>query len=108
MQVMISKAIRLLALLAVLVMPFGMIAPAAAAHHEPAAAMPMKHCPDSQESKTEGGIAKCAMACSAALQELGSPTIGCRAIARASPLPSVTQALHGIRDDIATPPPKRS
>ena len=105
---MISKAIRLLALIAVLLMPVSMIAPAAAAHHQSEAAMPMQHCPDEQAPGTESGIAQCAMACSAAVPELGSPAPARLTVTCAPPTAIAPKTLQGIQQDIATPPPKRS
>ena len=107
MRMMISRMIGLLALVAVLLMPFGMTAPAAAAHHDVGAATSMQHCPDEQPP-TDAGIAQCTMACAAALPGIGAPSQSRLAISCASPAASAPRALHGIQQDIATPPPKRS
>ena len=93
--------LRLLTLLAVLLMPFG-IAPAAA--HAPAASgMPMQHCP---EQGAKGNFGECTMACSAALpaetrQDNLPVTILC-----ALGEPAVTQSLTGIHPETAKPPPR--
>jgi hypothetical protein len=102
--------LRLLALLAVMMMPFGMAAaPAASAHHHPmAAAMPMKHCPEvPARHAAQMGIGACTMACAAAL-----PAVD---LSRALPLivsapdfPGIAKRLEGHQPEIATPPPRRS
>ena len=68
-----ATALKLLALLAVMLMPLGMAASPAAAHHQPAAAMPMEHCPEPEPAHTtRSGFVDCTMACSAALPAVGS------------------------------------
>ena len=105
-----ALAIRLLALIAVLVMPLGMSAVPAVAHEaHPAAGMAMPHCPD-QPAKhdAKGAFAECTMACSAALPAIDGagprgPLIECVPV----DCPAV-QRLSGLHPDTATPPPKRS
>ena len=101
---------RLLLIVAILLMPFGM-APAAAtvAHNTPAAGMAMDQC-DRQGSSHDrkGGVAECMMVCAAALPASynGSPRpplVICEPVRPASAAP-----LHGLHPDTATPPPKRS
>lgn len=103
---------KLLALIAVLLLPLGMTtAPAAAAttDHGAMASMPMKHCPE--QSPVHGGKAgftECTMACSAALPASDLPRDRPLLIAC---LPVETEAahvLHGVHPDTATPPPKRA
>ena len=100
---------RLVLLIAVLLMPLGMAPAAATATHEHAdmASMPMGHCDEKAPSHhMKGGIADCAMACSAALPAAElvrdePPLPAC------SPAPRVAeQALHGLHPETATPPPK--
>lgn len=99
---------KLLILVAVLLMPFGMTAPAAAAeHHAPAASMQGEHCPDegSKEDSSDG-LAQCTMACAAALPaaDLGDD-LPLR-IACAPAQSALTHSLHGLHPETATPPPK--
>ena len=99
---------RLILLIAVLLMPLGMTPAAATANgHSDMATMQMGHCDDQVPTRhMKGGIADCAMACSAALpaaefvrSELPLPTCS---IAR----PTAAQVLHGVHPETATPPPK--
>lgn len=102
---------KLLVLIAVLVMPFGMsAAPASSAHHAPATSMPMGHCPDqsSGHDSMKGGIAECTMACAGAL-----PAAVRSAGYRLKPVAELrfataSRSLHGLDPDTATPPPKLS
>jgi hypothetical protein len=105
-----ARLIRLLVMIAVLLMPFGMVpAMAAVAHQSSAAGMPMEHCPDQGSGHdTKRGFSECTMACAAALPATDS--------ARPEPLiavcesgqPPMAQRLHGLHPDTATPPPKHS
>ena len=101
---------KLLALIAVLLMPFGM-APAMAEHHGQVStsSMPTKHSPEQKPNHvSKGAFAECTMACSAALP----------AVDRSSEQPSVAEAvparpaamrqLYGLHPETATPPPKLS
>ena len=99
---------KLLTLVAVLLMPFGMTASAAAAPHH-SAAMPIQHCPE-QGSKQAGkaGFAQCTMACSAAFPALPAKQdrpllILCEPVSEAA-----IHQLRGLHPETATPPPKRS
>ena len=101
---------RLLVLLAVLLMPLGM-APAAASaspvDHHAMAGMAMEHCPDqSNKHEHNDGLAMCSMACASALpaQELARDEMPLRHHQLVGP--TMTQRLHGILLEIATPPPK--
>ena len=102
--------VRLLALAALLLMPFGMSAPAAAAeHHAPAS---QGHCDGTGEpsgKKTDGALpqAHCAAACTALPLQPDVPVKP--GFARAEP--PVGTALYGRVGDqpeTATPPPKLS
>lgn len=99
---------KLLALVAVLLMPLGMSgAEAAAPHHATAVDMPMGHCPDQGSGhERQGGIATCTMVCAAALPTAAASASEAPALAPVSVLPNAVAALHGLHPDIATPPPK--
>ena len=106
-----TQLCRLLALVAVLLMPFGMTAAAeasSAAHHE-MAGMPMGHCPDQgSQPESKAGIAACTMICSAALPAI-EPARSDRD--RVEQLPAeacIVHALAGLHPDSADPPPKRA
>ena len=108
-----STLAKLLAILALVLTSFGMIAaPAAAAPHHgvsAAMAMPMEHCPDEDGSgEGKGGVAECAMACSAALPaaDLAQPS-SLKMLCGPDRGP-VASSLHGLHPDTATPPPKAS
>jgi hypothetical protein len=105
-----ARVCKLLFLLAVLLMPFGM-APAAAGagHHMVAADMPMGHCPNQDSGRhMKGGIAECTMACAGALPavDLASQQ-PIRTISPVAATP-LTERLHGLHPDTETPPPKPS
>ena len=99
---------KLLLMLTVLLMPFGMAAPAAAATHPmPAAAMPMQHCPE-QGRASHPMSAECTMACAATL-----PAVGMSAEEHvplvAAPAPrALAERLLGLHPETATPPPRFS
>ena len=99
---------RILALVAVLLMPLGMFAPAAAAH-QAFAAMPMEHCPDQSPHKDmKSSFAECTMACSAALPAMDGSAAQVRIIACVPIDCPAAKTLTGVVPEIATPPPKRS
>ena len=101
-----SVIARLVLLVAVLLMPLGMAAPAEA---HPATNMAMmSHCPDRAPAhhQPKGALAACTMACSAAL-----PAMDRVAAEPLPPLPmTVADApahpLRGLHPETATPPPK--
>jgi hypothetical protein len=104
-----SSLVRLLTALAVLLMPFGMQPVAAnAVHRDTVASMPMPHCPEAPNQQGKNGFAECMMVCSSA--------VPARAIVQPRPLllscapeiSGVTQILHGLQPETATPPPKHS
>ena len=106
---MISK---LLVLVAVLLMPFGMTGAATASpsvqHHE-MAGMPMGHCPDEQsQPDSKPGIAACTMACSAALPAIHGVRPGPAMIVCAPEIASPARPLDGLHPETADPPPKGS
>jgi hypothetical protein len=101
--------LKLLALLAVMLLPFGMAPAAASATHQQMASMPMQHCPEQGSGRQpKTAFAVCTMACSAALPALDRceaqpvPTTSERV------RPPLAQQLSNLHPDIATPPPKRS
>lgn len=102
--------LKLLALLAVLLMPLGMTAaPAAAPNHHHGASMPMQHCP--QQGPKQGakaGFVECTMACSAALPANDLQRDGRLFVACVPEQAAIVKHLHGLHPDTATPPPKRS
>jgi hypothetical protein len=99
---------RLVLLISVLLMPFGMTGATAAAAHQAAAATPMQHCPDQGSKQSTQRFAECTMACSAALP-VAAEINPDAALANCMPLaPAIAMALHGLHPETATPPPKRS
>jgi hypothetical protein len=105
-----SAVLRLVALIAMLLMPLGMSAVPAVVHHgRAAAAMPMQHCPD-QGSKPslKGGFAECTMACSATLPAAYPADKQPLPVICAPAAPTAARALNGLHPDTATPPPKVS
>jgi hypothetical protein len=105
---MSSFACRLLALVAVLLMPLGMsAAPAAAPHDEHMSAMPMQHCPQPDQAPAgKAALADCMMACSAALPAADLPAMAAPLPLRGLVEPGFIPALAGIELEIATPPPR--
>lgn len=103
-------ALRLLALVAVLLLPFGMAAAPAAAHHaQMAATMPMQHCPDGTPGKnSKPALTECTMACSSALPAVELAPLDLQSLSRSVACPAVTATLTGITLEIATPPPRLS
>jgi hypothetical protein len=101
---------KLLTLIAVLLMPFGMsAAPAASAHHESAASMPMQHCPEPAPNHgRKAGFAECTMACSAALPAVDRPAERPLLLVCAPTEAAAVQILRGLHPDTVTPPPKGS
>jgi hypothetical protein len=105
-----AAVLRLLALISVLLMPFGMsAAPASPATGHHAASMPMDHCDgEPAQSEDRGGIADCAMPCSAALPAADLQPAALERIVRNSTEPLVERMLAGVLMEIATPPPRAS
>lgn len=100
---------KLLLLLAVLLMPFGMAtAPAAAVEHH-GASMPMEHCPESGSKQTgKSVLAECTMACAAALPAVDRTSANAPTIVCLPARPEAAQQLNDLHPEIATPPPKAS
>ena len=100
---------KLLTLIAVLAMPFGMTAAPAAAMQHHVASMPMQHCPEQAPGHaSKGAFVECTMACSAALpatdRSSEQPVFGRAEAVR----PPAMRQLQGLHPETATPPPKLS
>lgn len=105
-----ALAWKLLTLVAVLLLPFGMTAaPAAPAQHH-SASMPVQHCPEQAPNRHgKAGFAECTMACSAALPATDADhDEGALMVCCPTEAADVVQQLHGLHPDTATPPPKLS
>lgn len=101
--------LKLLALLAVLLLPLGMAPAAATASHGHSASMPMQHCPEqSTKHESKAAFAECTMACSAALPAIDRCEAQPLSIDRERVRPALAQHLSDLHPDIATPPPKHS
>jgi len=103
---MLSAVLRLIAIIAVLLMPLEMapIAANQAPHHE--MSMAMQHCPEPGGKHHKAAFAECTMACSAALPaaEFARDEIVPGAC---EPVAATTQpVLNGLHPETATPPPK--
>jgi hypothetical protein len=105
-----SLALRLLSLIAIMLMPFGMSAATAApVHHEHAGAMSMQHCPEPNQAPAgKGALADCAMACAAALPAQDLTPTDAPPTLRSPVEPTFIPALSGIEMELATPPPRLS
>jgi hypothetical protein len=106
---MFAVILRLLTLLALALMPFGMGAAMAAPVHHPSAAM-AQHCgeyggqPDNKAAKHS---ADCTVACSGLLAAETAVADPPPAV-RMQPARPLAELGTGFQPDIATPPPKRS
>ena len=104
-----ARLCRLLALVAVLLLPFAMAsAPAATNHAAMATAMNHDHSGHQPHNMTHDRLGECTMACSAALPAADLPPIALRPIAHPPAEPLLVPRLSGIELDIATPPPRLS
>lgn len=103
---MIAHCLRLLTLVAVILMPAGMVAPAEA---HGAMGMSIAHCPDQAPAHHPKPIfAECTMACAAALPAVDrisgdAPPSEPLAVLSAPSLP-----LAGLHPETATPPPRQA
>ncbi|HET6536473.1 MAG TPA: hypothetical protein VFG41_09860 [Sphingomicrobium sp.] len=104
----VARFVRLLALIAVLLLPLGMAEAPARPHSAHGTAMPMRHCPEQPPSKSEpaGLLAQCTMACSAALPAADAADFRPEAIRPMSVPPALAQRLDGLHPETSTPPPK--
>jgi hypothetical protein len=99
---------KLLLIAAMLLMPLGMAAPAAAAsHHAPAASSAMGHCPDQgSPDQRQGGVSECTMACASALPATAAPAGELLAPVAAPNVRFLSKPLTGLHPETATPPPR--
>lgn len=104
-----SLVLRLLALVAVMLMPFGMAAaPAAPVHHQVSMDMPVEHCGDEGGAPASSAIpADCTMGCASALPA-ADLAASSHPVSRPAPQPAIEPLLSGIDLEIATPPPRLS
>jgi len=99
--------VKLMVLLAVLLMPFGMAGAAAVPHVSTAATMPMG--PDQGDDHgTKSGITECTMACAAALPAIASGTVELPVTDAAPAQSAAPERLDGLHPETATPPPRLS
>jgi len=103
-----SILLRLIMLVAVLLMPFGMSGASAAGHRDDAAAsISMQYCPDQgSKSASKSGFAECTMACSAALPAADMPSEPLPQTFAAPVIVATAHVLIGLHPDTVTPPPK--
>lgn len=102
---MYAGLFRLVAMLSLLLMPFGMpgaLAPAYASHRDAS----VKHCQTEPEKKLDSAEGKCAISC-AVIMPAAADTglIDCPAICRAS---AAIAAADDLQPETATPPPRHS
>jgi len=99
---------RLLLIAAMLLMPLGMAAPAAAvSHHAPAASSAMSHCPDQgSPDQRQSGLGECTMACASALPAIAPTGEHSLAPVVAPNLRLLSEPLAGLHPETATPPPR--
>jgi hypothetical protein len=114
---------RLIIMLAVLVMPFGMTPAAASAHTMQGdmamqgematqgdmamhAGMPMQHCPDPAAGHSKGAMAECTMACASALPAVDLVRPEPVDLPEAPVMANVASGIDGLHPETATPPPK--
>jgi hypothetical protein len=101
---------KLLVLVAVLLMPLGMSpAAAGASMHHDMASMSMGHCPDQAPSPDKkSGFGECTMACAAALPAVEASAAELPIVPAELQRLALTDRLHGLHPETATPPPKRA
>jgi hypothetical protein len=100
---------KLLLIAAVLLMPFGMAMPAAAAEHHLTAAAPsaMQHCPDEGSTdQRHSGSGECTMACASALPAVSPSVDPVLALIAAPSLRVLAEPMTGLHPETATPPPR--
>jgi hypothetical protein len=100
---------KLLVLIAVLLMPFGMTAAPAAVMQHHSASMPVEHCPKQAPKPTgKAGFVECMMVCSSALPASDLRRNEPHLIVCAPLEAAAVRQLHGLHPETATPPPRRS
>lgn len=96
---------RLLVMIAVFLMPFGMTP--AAAHESMQASMPMGHCSDRGSThQSKGALEGCTMACSSALPAAEIVREQPMAFDSAPAALVPVHILRGLHPETATPPPR--
>jgi hypothetical protein len=105
-----SLAVRLIALVAVMLLPLGMATAPAEAHQQHSTmTMSIQHCADeSSEPKATGARADCTMPCATALPAHDLGPIGSGSFSRSGDRPAAQLSLADIALEIATPPPRFS
>jgi hypothetical protein len=104
---MAAAVLRFLALVALMLMPLGMAAPAAA--HAPMASAPGEHCADqSQPDETPAPKAMDCVATCTALPASNTPVPAPLAAPSPPRLIALADIFVGIVPEIATPPPKHA
>ena len=105
---MISRAVRLLALIALVLMPFTMAAAPAEAHAKPQG-MGEEHCGDHQapDAPRSSDMAQCMLMC-AALPAGESIKVTAPQVLKAPRQQAVLKQFQGVILEIATPPPRIS
>jgi len=100
---------RLLLLVAVLLMPFGMAPASASTSDHVTMHMPAGHCPDQgSDGGLKAGIAACTMACAGALPASDALAVESIRVRREIATAVPVAPLFGLHPETATPPPKRS
>jgi hypothetical protein len=108
-QRVIAAFSRLLALLALVLMPVGMGAAPAAAH-APQVAAEAGHCGDAQQGAPDAPpvpAADCTVGC-AAVAAPAPAQAAATLLPKETPATALIAAITGMEPDIATPPPKRA
>ena len=104
---MMSRAVRLLTLMALVLMPFTMAAAPAEAHAMPQG-MSEEHCGDHQQPETPAtDLTQCLLMC-AALPAAEPINVSAPEMIDPPRQQALAQAFHGVILDIATPPPRFS
>lgn len=106
---MIAALSRLVAMLALVLMPIGM-GTAAAAAHAPQVSAEAGHCSGAEQGAPDAPTmpaADCTVGCAAVQASVPAQT-PVQIIPRQAPPAAFVAAISGIHLDIATPPPKRA
>ena len=97
--------LRLLAFIAVLLMPLGMAAPVQA--HSGMDMATMAHCPEKAgHHHSKGAVVECTMACASALPAMDRVSDQAAPVHRLVLVPLAARPLRSLHPDTATPPPK--
>jgi hypothetical protein len=106
-SLVLQTIVRLLTLVAVLIMPFGMAPAVAAPQHAAMAGMTMEHCPDQTPAdQGKNAFAECTMACAAALPAIDRQPEERHMIVREPVERLAVRCLHGLHPETAAPPPR--